>query len=143
MIRYANRDDVNRVVELIRESHEAAGFTFPFIESYARALFFQHISNSNTSCILLELSSGVEGVLMAATGQHPFGAGRVAKETLWYISRRGRGGSAVKMLKEYEKWASAQKCDIISMASLCSNDVSKIYERLGYSPIEVHFTKAL
>lgn len=143
MIRHANRDDVNRAVELIRESHEAAGFTFPFIESYARALFFQHISNANASCILLELSSGVEGVLMAATGQHPFGAGKVAKETLWYISKRGRGGSAVKMLKEYEKWASSQKCDIISMASLCSNDVSKIYERLGYSPIEVHFTKAL
>ena len=142
-IRKATRDDVDSVVALIRESHTAAGFSFPFIESYARALFFQHITSANMTCILLELKSGVEGVLMCAHGQHPFGAGRVAKETLWYISKRGRGGSAVKMLKEYEKWASAQKCDIISMASLCSNDVSKIYERLGYSPIEVHFTKAL
>lgn len=143
MIRYAVRSDVDRVVELMRESHEAAGFAFPFIDSYARALFFQHISNANTACILLELSSGIEGVLMCAHGQHPFGAGRVAKETLWYISKRGRGGSAIKMLKEYEKWASSQKCDIISMASLCSNDVSKIYEKLGYKALEVHFTKAL
>lgn len=143
MIRYANRSDVDRVVELMRESHEAAGFKFAFIDSYARALFFQHISNANTACILLELSSGVEGVLMCAHGQHPFGAGRVAKETLWYISKKGRGGSAIKMLKEYEKWALQQKCDIIAMASLCSNDVSKIYEKLGYSALEVHFTKAL
>lgn len=142
-IRKATRDDVDSVVALMRESHAAAGFSFPFIESYARALFFQHITSANMTCILLELKSGVDGVLMCAHGQHPFGAGKVAKETLWYISKKGRGGSAFKMLKEYEDWAKEQTCDIISMASLVSNDVSAIYERAGYKPMEIHFVKAL
>lgn len=142
-IRYATRDDVDRAVELIRESHEAAGFEFPFIESYARAIFFRHISNSDAVCIVLELSGAVQGVLLAVHSQHPFGAGRIARETLWYISKKGRGGSAIKMLKEYEKWATSQKCDMVSMASLVSNDVSAIYERLDYKPLEVHFIKAL
>lgn len=143
VIRYAIRDDVDRVVELMRESHQAAGFEFEFIESYARALFFHHLSNDTAACIVLDLSGVVEGVLMCAYGQHPFGAGRVAKETLWYISKRGRGGSAFKMLKEYENWSVSHKCDIISMASLVSNDVSAIYNKLGYKPLEVHFIKAL
>lgn len=142
-IRYATRSDVDRAVELIRESHAAAGFEFPFIESYARALFFRHIGNSDAACILLELRGDVQGILMVTHGEHPFGAGRVARETLWYISPKGRGSNAIKMLKAYEEWAKLHKCDMVSMASLVSNDVSKLYERLGYKSVEVHFTKVL
>lgn len=142
-VRYATRSDIDRAVQLIRESHEAAGFEFPFIETYARALFFQHIGNDNAACIVLELNGNVEGLLMCAYGEHPFGAGRVAKESLWYISKKGRGGGAIKMLKEYENWAKLKKCAIIAMASLTSNDVSPIYTKLGYKPLETHFTKVL
>lgn len=142
-IRYAKRDDVDRCVELIRESYDFAGFEFPFIENYARALFFRHISNEDAVCIVLELKGQIQGLLLAAYSPHPFGAGKVARETLWYISEAGRGGNAIKMLKKYEEWAKLHECDIVSMASLVSNDVSKIYERLGYKPLEVHFIKAL
>lgn len=142
-IRLASRSDVDRCVKLIRESHDFAGFDFPFIENYARALFFRHISNDDAVCIVLELKGVVEGLLLAAHSPHPFGAGKIARETLWYISKAGRGGHAIKMLRKYEEWARSHECDIISMASLVSNDVSKIYERLGYKPLEVHFTKAL
>lgn len=142
-IRYATREDVDRCVELMRESHEAAKFDFTFIDNYARALFFRHISNSDAACILLELRGVVQGILMVTYGEHVFGAGRIARETLWYITKSGRGGNAFKMLKEYEKWASLHKCGKVSMASLVTNDVSKIYERLDYKAAEVHFIKAI
>lgn len=143
MIRYAVRADINRCVELIQESHKAAGFEFKFMPDCARSIFLQHVFDVDKECIVLELDGQIEGLLLCAHGQHPFGAGRVSKETLWYISMAGRGGNAIKMLKQYEKWATEQKCDIIAMASLVSNDVSKLYERLGYKPLEVHFIKAL
>lgn len=142
-IRYATREDVDRCVELMRESHESAQFDFSFVDNYARALFFRHISNSDAACILLELRGVVQGILMVTYGEHIFGAGRIARETLWYISKAGRGGNAFKMLKEYEKWASLHKCVKVSMASLVTNDVSKLYERLDYKPAEVHFIKAI
>lgn len=142
-IRYATRSDVDRAVELIKESHAAAEFEFPFVEGYARALFFRHVGNSDAACILLELRGTVQGILMVTHGEHPFGAGRIASETLWYIAPKGRGGSAFKMLTMYEEWAKLHKCAMVSMASLVSNDVSAIYERLNYKPMEIHFTKAL
>lgn len=143
MIRYAKRDDITRCVELMKESHEAANFAFPFFENYARSLFAYHIKENAATIIVLELSGIVEGILMCTASEHPFGAGKIAKETLWYISEKGRGGNAIKMLKEYENWAIKNNCKTIGMASLCSNDVSRLYERLGYKAMEVHFTKEL
>lgn len=87
--------------------------------------------------------SPTAGVLMAMAFEHPFGAGLWAKETVWYISPAGRGSSALRMLDAYEDWARAQGCATIGMASLATNDVSRIYERKGYSPAETHYLKAV
>ena len=83
------------------------------------------------------------GVLMAMAFDHPFGAGKWAKETVWYIAPEARGRSALHMLDAYETWAREQGCSAIGMASLATNDVSRIYERRGYAPAETHFVKSL
>ncbi|MCK8779093.1 hypothetical protein M0654_03745 [Rhizobium sp. NTR19] len=80
---------------------------------------------------------------MAVAFEHPFGAGRIAKETVWYIAPSSRGRCALKMLDAYEAWARAAGCVSVGMASLVSNDISKIYERRGYAAVETHFMKSL
>lgn len=139
MIRHATPEDRLAVIRLMKDAHAAAGFTFPFSAPHADALFRQHLSCG----LVLVCGQPAQGVLMAATFDHPFGAGKWAKETLFYIAPEARGRSAIQMLDSYEAWAREQGCATIGMASLATNDVSKIYERRGYAPAETHFVKAL
>ncbi|UXT89769.1 GNAT family N-acetyltransferase [Agrobacterium pusense] len=140
-VRFATREDCDRVVALLRESHEAAGFTFPFRAAYADRLFHQHLASS-MACVLVA-GSRAQGVLMACAFEHPFGAGRFAKETVWYVTPMARGRGAIRMLDAYESWARSVGCVSAGMASLATNDVSSLYERRGYSAVETHFMKPL
>ncbi|MDH4990853.1 GNAT family N-acetyltransferase [Aquamicrobium lusatiense] len=138
-VRHATPEDRLAIIRLLKESHGAAGFTFPFSAPHADMLFRRHMECG----LVLVCGKPAHGVLMAATFDHPFGAGKWAKETVWYIAPSSRGRSALRMLDAYEAWAREQGCTTIGMASLASNDVSKIYERRGYAPAETHFVKAL
>ena len=138
-IRHATPDDRLAVIRLLKDSHAAAGFTFPFSAPHADALFRAHIERG----LVLVCGDPAQGVLMASTFEHPFGAGKWAKETVWYIAPEARGRAALQMLDAYEAWAAEQGCTTIGMASLATNDVSRIYERRGYAPAETHFVKSL
>lgn len=138
-VRHATEADRLAVIRLLKESHNAAGFTFPFSAPHADALFRAHMASG----LILVTGSPARGVLMASTFDHPFGAGKWAKETVWYIAPDARGRAALQMLDAYEAWAREQGCAVIGMASLVSNDVSRLYERRGYAPAETHFLKAL
>ncbi len=138
-VRCAAPEDRLAVIRLLKESHAAAGFTFPFSAPHADLLFRQHMECG----LVLVCGQPAQGVLMAMTFDHPFGAGKWAKETCWYIAPKARGRSALQMLDAYEAWAQEQGCTMIGMASLASNDVSKIYDRRGYAAAETHFVKAL
>jgi GNAT superfamily N-acetyltransferase len=140
-VRPATAKDRDRVVALLRESHEAAGFTFPFQAAYADQLFQQHM-RSPMACVLVT-GARAQGVLMACAFDHPFGAGRIAKETVWFVSPEARGRGAIRMLDAYEAWARSVGCVSVGMAALASNDVSSLYERRGYSAVETHFMKSL
>lgn len=140
-VRFATAEDRDRVVALLRESHQAANFKFPFQASYADQLFRQHLA-SDKACSLV-LGMPAQGILMAAAYEHPFGAGRIAKETVWFVTPQARGRGAIAMLDAYEIWARSVGCVSVGMASLVTNDVSKLYERRGYSAVETHFMKPL
>lgn len=138
-VRPAEDIDRLRVVALLRDSHAAAGFSFPFSAPHAEALFKSHMLDG----LVLVLGCPAAGVLMARTFDHPFGAGLWAKETVWFIRPQARGRGAIRMLDAYEAWARERGCTAIGMASLASNDVSSLYLRRGYQPAETHFTKGL
>ncbi|UXS00840.1 GNAT family N-acetyltransferase [Agrobacterium tumefaciens] len=140
-IRFAEASDRDRVVALLRESHSAAKFTYPFQAAYADMLFQQHLA-SDKACVLV-VDRPVQGVLMACAFEHPFGAGRIAKETVWFVMPEARGRGAIRMLDAYEEWARSVGCVSVGMASLATNDVSSLYERRGYSAVETHFMKSL
>ncbi|WP_439273539.1 GNAT family N-acetyltransferase [Pseudochrobactrum sp. HB0163] len=143
MVRHATSADKMACIRLLRQSHQAAGFDYPFQAAYAAQLFEQHLASNQACVLVLEHGEHVSGLLMAAWFEHPFGAGRYAKETVWFIAPQARGRSALKMLAAYEAWARGQGCTAIGMAALAGNDVSKIYQRCGYEPAETHFLKSL
>lgn len=139
MVRPAVEADRLAVISLLRDSHSAAGFEFPFSAPHADALFRSHMAAG----LVLVVGERPRGVLMAMAFEHPFGAGKWAKETVWYIAPEARGRCAIAMLRAYEDWARQQGCTSVGMASLASNDVSPLYSRLGYAPQETHFVKSL
>lgn len=140
-VRFADQSDRDRVIALLRESHAERGYKYPFQAAYAEKLFQQHLAHSS-ACVLL-LGKPAEGVLMAVAIEHPFGMGRVSSESLWYVSQSSRGRGGFKMLDAYEEWARGQRCKFAGIVSLKDNDVSKLYERRGYSAVETHFMKPL
>lgn len=137
--RHATIDDKGAVLRLLRDSHAAAGFDFPFSAPHASRLFDTHLASG----LILLCGSPAVGLLMAMSFEHPFGAGLWSKETVWYIDPSARGRAALSMLSAYEEWARSKGCVKVGMASLAINDVSKIYERKGYSKVETHFIKNL
>lgn len=143
MIRFATVADRERCIALLKESHVAAGFAWPFRGANAEALFHHHVTNADACCIVLDFDGMAQGLLMATAFDHPFGAGRFAKETVWFVSPVARGRGAIRMLDAYEAWAKEQGCVAIGMASLASNDVSSFYARRGYAPAETHFLKSI
>ncbi|MFH0299829.1 GCN5 family acetyltransferase [Bradyrhizobium sp. 31Argb] len=153
-VRRATPADANRAVELLRDSHVAAGFdradgpsgfVVPFVEAYAMRLFLAHVTTPNMFALIRE-SAGVDGVLLAAASEHPFGPVMIARETVWWIdpARRGHGGAALQMLTAYELWAESIGCAFAGMAGMGEDpDVAQLYLRRGYRPAEKHFLKAL
>ncbi len=48
------------------------------------------------------------------------------------------------MIAAYEQWAAGQGCTIMSLAGLGSDPKpAALYQRLGYQPAELHFSKTL
>jgi len=138
-VRFADQSDRDRVIALLRESHAAAGYTFPFQAARADLLFRQHMESPRACAIVI--GRPAQGILLAVSNDHPFGAGNVAVETIWFVSERARGRGSLKMLDAYEAWAESVGSASIVMASMSINDVSGIYLRRGYAPIETHFLK--
>ena len=143
IVRSARGSDAGCVIDLLKQSHAAACFPFAFDPVRAHSLFAAHMQAARACVLVMEYRGAVAGLLMATVFDHPFGAGLCAKETAWFVSPVSRGRGAVRMLDAYEAWAIEQGCAVVGMASLALNDVSKIYQRQGYAPVETHFMKYL
>lgn len=139
MVRHAAVDDRDAILSLLKEAHAAAALPFPFSAPHISMMLDAHMASG----LVLVAGTPAQGVLLASTFEHPFGAGKWAKETVWYIAPQARGRAAMRMLASYEAWAIEQGCTAIGMASLASNDVSKLYDQRGYAPAETHYVKSL
>jgi GNAT superfamily N-acetyltransferase len=152
-IRRAIVADANRVVELLKASHIAAGFdradgptgfSVPFEPSYAMRLFLAHVTMPRMLALTLDVDGEPQGILMAVAYEHKFGPVWMAGETVWWIDPGHRGISASRMLDDYERWARDVRCAFAGMAGMGEDpDVAKLYRRRGYRVAETHFLKVL
>jgi hypothetical protein len=153
MIRAGRASDAPRVIELLRDSHVAAGFddprgisgfVFPFDPVYAERLFFAHLGNERAYCLVHEVAGVPQGVLMAQAFEHRFGPVWLANETVWWIDPAHRGSAAPRMLDDYEAWSRRRRCVFSGMAGMGGDpEVANLYVRRGYRVAETHFLKAL
>ena len=153
MIRPANPSDRDGVIRLLKAFHAEAGladgsgptgFSVPYSAAFAERLFRLHVEHPDGICLVLDVDGRACGVLMATASEHPFGALRIAKETIWWIDPTHRGRAAIRMLDAYDEWARKRGCAFAGMAGLGGDPaVGRLYERRGYLAAETHFLKRL
>ncbi|MBI4047615.1 MAG: GNAT family N-acetyltransferase [Devosia nanyangense] len=143
-VRAAVPTDRMAIARLLRDAHAAGGLPFPFSAPHALALADGHIAAPHLLALVYEGDTGLLGVLLASSQDHPFAAIRYAAETVWWIAPEGRGQAATAMLAAYEAWALEQGCAFAGMAALATFPRAEvIYRRRGYREAETHFLKPL
>lgn len=70
---------------------------------------------------------------------------KVAQEAFWYVHPDHRG-SGLRLLIAAEKLAKELSClrmGMVHLSNPAGEKLSRIFKRMGYSPIEVHYQKSL
>jgi GNAT superfamily N-acetyltransferase len=143
MIREADLKDLPLLLEM--------GQAFLKETSYRTVLRYNEaqLSTMMTSLIqdddgllLVSDRGGVDGMMGMYVYEHPFSGDRMAAEAFWWMNTNVRGGSqAVRLLRRAEEWVREQGVPLMHMVAP-DERVGRLYERLGYRPMEVHFYKS-
>jgi GNAT superfamily N-acetyltransferase len=104
---------------------------------------------SESGCLLVgEIDGKVLGVIGGVMFPHWLDAKHiVAQEFFWWCDPEARGtGLGLKLLDAFESFAQANGARTVIMAStsvLAPEKLAKLYQRRGYSPLDVNYSKTL
>lgn len=84
------------------------------------------------------------GMIAAIAGPHPITGDGTVEELAWWVNEEVRGGRlGYKLLGHLEDWARQKGHLMLKMVAPVDSAVGRIYERLGYTPLETVFLKRL
>lgn len=148
MVRYATADDVPQLAILaghfLRESTYAA--MLPFDEDGIKLALSNMVANG---VVLVAERNGVAvgflAGIMSAVWFCP--SATVATEMAWWVSPDVRGGSpaAVRLVREFERWAGEHNADYVVMSDIVTLDspAASMLSRMGYHTVERSHLKEL
>lgn len=140
-MKIAEIEDLDTILAMGKKFIAATGYKDFADEAYIKDLIEHYIKSSrDTSIIILDDFGFIAGTVSV----FPFGPGKIASETAWWIDPDSRGENrGVKLMEAFEYWAkNIAQCDFISMTSL-DKDVEKIYKKKGYKLYERAYMKVL
>lgn len=140
-MKIAEMEDVDTILAMGKKFVEATGYKDFADEAYIKQLIEHYIQSSrDTNIIILDDF----GFIAGSVSVFPFGPGKIASETAWWIDPDSRGENrGIKLMQAFEYWAkNVAQCDYISMTSLDKN-VEKIYKKNGYTLYERAYMKVL
>ena len=147
VIRYATRDDIDRIVEMAHRFYPESGYASiaPMKDENVAGLA---IITMDTGVMLVAERDG-ELIGMASLHLDPWmfnPDALVAHELVYWIEPEHRGGMlAVRMLKAIEQACREKGAVAIRMATLAGSPESAgaLYERAGFPLTERYYTKRL
>lgn len=97
---------------------------------------------SADGCVLVTGPTGAPtGMIGLVLLNHPYSDERIASELFWWVEPERRG-DGLRLLRAAEDWARSHGATRMQMVA--PNDrVSRLYERLGYSRVEVAYQRSL
>lgn len=126
------------------ESGIAGKFHFPhFCQTWG------HFIAAGVGIILLHFQTGSEiasGIIGGIVSPCPLTDDVIAQETFWWIdpSLRSKSPAGIQLLKAWEKrviGCGASRIYVGNLWKLNSSSMQKLYARLGYEPLEIHYVK--
>lgn len=137
-IRLATLQDSEQAVKLLLAFHKACDLPFEVTTAWALALFKACVNDKDKIAIIKE-----GGILLGMVGPSLVGPFKQCLEIAWWVDPEKRGGS-LGMLKIYENWAKDNGAKLIEVKSMNKfPETEKIYDRLGYEPLEKSWIKVV
>ena len=138
-MRIAELEDIDTVLQMAMKFVAATGYKDYANEETIKDLIKHYIESPRDEYIIVLDDFGF--IAGRCTG-FPFGPGKIASETAWWIDPDSRGQNrGQKLMQAFEYWAkNVAQADMISMTSL-DKDVEKIYRKSGYKLYERAYMK--
>lgn len=147
-IRVATANDVPALMRMARSfiAYSRHGAMIDIADSELEAQTRAILAQPNMSVFVAELDGEVVAMLIGALTSLWFAPSKtMAAELAWWVDERARMSPiAIKLVRMYEGWASANGAQFITMSSLAMNsgpDVGRMLERLGYAKAEMTHIK--
>jgi GNAT superfamily N-acetyltransferase len=150
-IRIAQPDDMDAILRMGQAFHSETCYAplIPF-DAETVAATVAHLATTPGGVVYLaETDQGeVVGMAAAQASRHWFNANcLIAQEMWWWVDHQARGGrAALGLISALEKWAGEFGCDLLYMASTANIEpekMARLYQRRGYVPQDIFYTKVL
>lgn len=141
MIRPAVETDKTQVIELARLFIDGMiSESMVFDEAAANAHF--DLLFKVAKCLLYEIDGKVVGLIAGIVSAKYFCSGKSLQEIVWFVHPDHRT-VGVRLLRAFEQLARDEGCDDVMLTHLEGNDLSGIYEKLGYKRVQTTYLKGV
>lgn len=148
-IRCLEYADIPETVELARKFVEESAFSrFTFSHEKMAANLSMSITHPHMAfCHVVEHEGKLVGALVGYISEFFFGPDLIASDSGWFVLPEYRGSrSAVRLLKNFERWAKANGAKEVAMG--VSTDVSPektgaLLQKLGYKHVGGNYKLAV
>jgi hypothetical protein len=144
MIREATEDDIPEMLMMGKDFITSTSYkdVLSFNETQLATLL-RGLIEKDTGLLLVAVDSHIKGAIGMVVHRHPMSNELVSSEAFWWMNKDDRAGfDAVRLLLKAEVWVKSQGARWAHMVAP-NQKVGRFYERLGYVPLETHYTKAV
>jgi GNAT superfamily N-acetyltransferase len=143
MIRRATLADVPTLVEMGLRFHRSTPYAAHLaVDADAvEAVMQQLVTADHGAVFVAEKDGAVVGMIGGAHYIQPFTTRRIASECFWWVNPDARG-CGVRLERALRAWATAEGATVLQMIAP-TPDVEQLYERLGYTRVEVMYQRSL
>jgi len=142
--REATATDVPRLAEMFERFRAEGPYAAygPAQPEVSTALIELLITHEDGVILVTARDDRLVGMLGVMVSAHPWTGERMATELFWWLEPEYRGDGAW-LLRRAEHWAEGKRAVRLLMVSPQNPTVDRIYEALGYAPVETSWQKSL
>jgi|TARA_R100001086_G_scaffold91284_2_gene45169 RimJ/RimL family protein N-acetyltransferase len=143
MIRAATLEDVPTLVSMVRQfAAESYYQTVITVQEDQIASLVTSLIERDDALLMVSERDQVTGMIGMVVYPHPLSDELVSAEVFWWMNPERRGGrDALRLMRSAEAWVTQRGARWTHMIAPTPR-VGMFFERLGYTPLEVHYTKA-
>lgn len=147
MIRAAAVEELSTIAPYGKAFYEEGNLVGTYDPETFRKTWSAFLGKGLGVIFVMEIAAKFAGALGGILFLDPNNNDLVATELFWYVLPEYRNSvESVRLLVAFERWAKEMDARRVSMMHTFGSQVeqlSAIYTRLGYRPLEVHYVKEI